>query len=217
MNQVEPTKICKKCEKRKSLTEYFIDQRNKDKCQAICKECVRIHQREQYKKNPEIYITRSNINKIKHKDKIIIQNKQYYTKNRNKILDYQKFYQTNHKDKYNEIQRNYINNNINARIAKNQRCRINKALTNKIDKSQKTDLLLACTIDELKIHLEKQFKEGMTWENYGKTRSSWSVDHIIPCSYFDLSDPEQQMKCFHYTNLQPLWHIDNIRKGNKIL
>jgi hypothetical protein len=53
----------------------------------------------------------------------------------------------------------------------------------------------------------------MTRENHG----IWHIDHITPCTAFDLTDPEQQKKCFHYTNLQPLWASDNIRKGNKII
>jgi len=52
----------------------------------------------------------------------------------------------------------------------------------------------------------------MTWSNYGK---GWHIDHIKPCASFDLSNPEQQKICFHYTNLQPLWAIDNIKKGAK--
>jgi hypothetical protein len=48
-------------------------------------------------------------------------------------------------------------------------------------------------------------------------KAAWHVDHIIPCSSFDLTDSEQQKKCFHYTNLQPLWAIDNLKKSNKIL
>ncbi len=54
----------------------------------------------------------------------------------------------------------------------------------------------------------------MNWENYG--RKGWHIDHIIPCSSFDLSDPEEQRKCFHYTNTQSLWEIDNIIKSNKL-
>ncbi len=64
-------------------------------------------------------------------------------------------------------------------------------------------------------HLEKQFKEGMTWENHGLY--GWHIDHIIPCASFDLTDLEQQKKCFHYTNLQPLWAKENLIKGVKIL
>ena len=71
--------------------------------------------------------------------------------------------------------------------------------------------LLGCSIEYLKQHLEKQFKPRMNWSNYGK----WHVDHIRPCASFDLSNPEEQRKCFHYTNLQPLWAIDNLRKNKK--
>jgi hypothetical protein len=74
--------------------------------------------------------------------------------------------------------------------------------------------LLGCTIDFFKNHLESKFVEGMSWQNYGK---GWHIDHIIPCVSFDLSKPEEQRKCFHFSNLQPLWAVDNIRKGTKIV
>ena len=62
------------------------------------------------------------------------------------------------------------------------------------------------------MHLEAQFKPGMTWDNYGL--KGWHVDHIRPCASFDLRDPEQQRRCFHYTNLQPLWAEENLKKGS---
>lgn len=77
--------------------------------------------------------------------------------------------------------------------------------------SKATAGLIGCTMQQLRQHLEAQFTEGMTWDNYGK----WHVDHIRPCASFDLLDPEQQRQCFHYSNLQPLWAIDNHRKGSK--
>jgi hypothetical protein len=61
--------------------------------------------------------------------------------------------------------------------------------------------LLGCSIEEFKEHIEKKFKKGMTWNNYGE----WELDHIKPCCSFDLTDLEQQKLCFHYTNIQPLW------------
>lgn len=74
---------------------------------------------------------------------------------------------------------------------------------------------LGCTVEYLKLHLEKQFKLGMSWENYGKKEGQWSIDHILPLSKFDLTDRQQFIKVCHFSNLQPLWHVDNIRKGNK--
>jgi hypothetical protein len=61
--------------------------------------------------------------------------------------------------------------------------------------------------------MESLFLEGMSWDNYGK----WHIDHIRPCSSFDLSDTEQQKICFNYKNLQPLWAEDNLRKGAKVI
>lgn len=78
-------------------------------------------------------------------------------------------------------------------------------------KSARTLELLGCTVEELRGYLEKQFKRGMSWSNYGR----WHIDHIKPCASFDLTDPEQQRICFHYTNLQPLWAEENMRKGAK--
>lgn len=78
-------------------------------------------------------------------------------------------------------------------------------------KSAKTLEMLGCTVEQLQTFLEAEFTEGMTWDNYGE----WHIDHILPCASFNLEDPEEQKKCFHWTNLQPLWATDNIRKGAK--
>lgn len=100
------------------------------------------------------------------------------------------------------------------RLINLHRKRIINALkrTKKLDKSIN---LLGCSISFLKQYLESKFKQGMTWENQG--RFGWHIDHIIPCAAFDLTKEEEQRKCFHYTNLQPLWAVDNLKKGDKIL
>ena len=68
-------------------------------------------------------------------------------------------------------------------------------------------------IIKYKKYLEAKFQYGMSWENYGE----WHVDHIKPCSSFNLEDPEEQKKCFHYKNLQPLWAKDNLAKGASVV
>lgn len=93
--------------------------------------------------------------------------------------------------------------------------RIRAALSSQnCKKESKTTDLLGCSIDYFKKYLETKFKPGMTWENHGFY--GWHIDHILPCSSFDLSDLEQQKLCFHYTNLQPLWWKENLRKGASI-
>lgn len=79
-------------------------------------------------------------------------------------------------------------------------------------KAARTMDLLGCDRPTLLAHLESRFQPGMTWEN----RSLWHIDHIRPCASFDLLDPEQQRICFHYTNLQPLWAADNLKKSATI-
>lgn len=94
------------------------------------------------------------------------------------------------------------------------RKRVRDALRGK-NKSKNTLDLIGCSVEELWMHLEKQFTKGMTRENYGKY--GWHIDHIMPCDSFDMNNAEEQKKCFHFSNLQPLWAKDNIKKGNKIL
>lgn len=100
---------------------------------------------------------------------------------------------------------------LNQIIRKRLRQRIRNAL-NGFAKIAPTMTLLGCTIEEFKNYLESQFSQrpGMSWE----TKCFWHIDHIKPCVDFDLSDPEQQRKCFHYTNLQPLWAVENLQKSD---
>ena len=93
-----------------------------------------------------------------------------------------------------------------------QRCRgrIHKALKTN-SKAASTKELTGLTVDELKVYVETQFADGMTWEN----RSEWHLDHRVPCKAFDFSDPEQQRVCFWYKNLHPMWAKDNMEKSNK--
>ena len=99
---------------------------------------------------------------------------------------------------------------VQAHLAMILRTRLHDALRGRT-KADHTLVLVGCTLDQLKVHLEQQFTEGMTWFNYGFR--GWHIDHVIPCASFDLTDPVQQRMCFHYTNLQPLWAADNFRKG----
>ena len=80
-------------------------------------------------------------------------------------------------------------------------------------KSATTSELIGCSPKDLKAHIEKQFKAGMTWNNHSMT--GWHVDHIKPCAAFDLTKPKEQRKCFNFKNLQPLWAKENYRKGCK--
>lgn len=105
-------------------------------------------------------------------------------------------------------------NDPEFRITKNLRGRIYVALKRGV-KSKPTKELLGCTIQEFIKYFGDLFSEGMSWEKY--MEGGIHIDHIRPCASFDLTDPAQQKECFHYTNLQPLWELDNLVKGAKIL
>lgn len=94
------------------------------------------------------------------------------------------------------------------------RSRIKKCLSKEYRKGG-TLLLLGNTVDGVKRHLESLFLPGMTWDNYGYR--GWHIDHIVPLSSADLTNSEEVAKVCHYTNLQPLWWLDNIRKHNRIV
>ena len=72
---------------------------------------------------------------------------------------------------------------------------------------------IGCRMSEVRQHIERQFAQGMTWDNHGKV---WEVDHIVPLSYFNLTDLSQRLAANHYTNLQPLWKWQNRAKAAKL-
>lgn len=137
---------------------------------------------------------------IKHREKRLIDVKNYQTKNKEKIRKVRSEYTIN---RY----RNDPAFRIKMTLSRRMRGLIKKNGTRTID-------LIGCSINDLKKHLESKFIDGMSWENYG--RNGWHIDHIRPCASFDLTKKKQQKICFHYTNLQPLWEADNIRKGDKV-
>jgi hypothetical protein len=100
---------------------------------------------------------------------------------------------------------------LKARVA----CHIWKALHLKAGqrKPERTVQLIGCSLEQFKLHIESQFKDGMTWANIGQ----WELDHIIPQSHFRLTKPEQRRQCFHWSNYQPLWRRDNRTKWAKVL
>ena len=124
-------------------------------------------------------------------------------------LDFPKSQRVCKSCKYNRYQERRRTNPA-FKIRCNLASRLYSALKGK-PKSTTTMLLVGCDIEFLKGHLESKFKTGMTWENYG----TWHIDHIKPCALFDLLKSEEQKKCFHFSNLQPLWAKDNICKGMK--
>ena len=120
------------------------------------------------------------------------------------------------KENRRRYQKELYHNNIKHRISTVIRSRLLQALKDKLEFKWNTAFdLLGCTIDEFCRYIESLWKVDMNWDNH--RRDGWHIDHIRPCSSFDLTDPEQQKQCFHYTNMQPLWAIDNLKKSDRTI
>lgn len=107
-----------------------------------------------------------------------------------------------------ESEKRMVDSNPNYKIAQRVRSRISNLMRGTLKAACSSDLL-GCSIEELKVHLASHFVGGMSFDNYGE----WHIDHIKACATFDLTDLEQQKICFHYSNLQPLWALDNLKKN----
>lgn len=154
-----------------------------------------------------------------NKEIILKDKKKYYEENKDKIS-------INRKKKYNEIKsnpgfKNKRNDYEKKRLSSDKKFRFIKALRsnirncfkrrgNNFKKTTKTECILGCKINEFVSYIESKFTNGMTFDNYGE----WHLDHIIPIS--TANTEEEVVKLNHYTNFQPLWAIDNLRKSNKI-
>ena len=227
------TKVCTKCNEEKEFGEFYKDKTHADGLKSYCKKCKSETARIRYNENKKEYSEKSKQYYEKNKAVIIERarkhyennteqkksyGKEYYKKNTDRVAERNKEWLNKNREKYRERnkewQRNKRSSDIHFIIRGRLANRIREAVKNNAGgKAYSTMQLIGCTISDLKIFFEAEFEHGMTWDNMGE----WHIDHIRPCASFDLEDPEEQKKCFHWTNLQPLWALDNLRKGAKFV
>lgn len=167
------------------------------------REYDRAWKRQWREKNPGLSAKLQKIWKEKNPERVLFLKRKYRKDNREKVNEQ---YRLMYKRRYQQ--------DSNFKLAKNLRNRVNKIFLG-VNKSTCTlELLGVQSVKEVLEHIETQFKVGMSWKNY--RFDVWHIDHIRPLSSFDLTKKEEQLKAFNYTNLQPLWALDNLRKGKKI-
>lgn len=190
------TRQCTKCLNIFPATKEYFHKSNSSKCglHSRCKSCKKLLEIERRKKNPE---------------KALLRDEFYREKYREKKLSYSKDYGQKNKKRLNEKRKKRYHSDPKYKMKHILRGRFYGVITKKYQSSMD----FGCSIEELCSHIESQFSDGMTWENHGN--KGWHIDHIKPCCAFDLTDPQQQRECFHYSNLQPLWAIDNLKKNGK--
>ena len=224
-------KIIKQETEEKTLTNKQLARRrwnakNKEKQAArmkmyrtLNKESLSIKEKEAYLNNKEYHSKRAKEYRIKNLDKLTAYSRNYYYNNRQKCIIMVQNYNKLHKEiiaaksKIRSIKK--YKENPYHRMCHLLKNRIRDGIkTGGGKKNTNAETLLGCTFEYVRQHLASLFRPGMTWEN--NTKHGWHIDHKIPCASFDLTDPEQQKKCFHYTNLQPLWWYENLTKHSKL-
>jgi hypothetical protein len=145
--------------------------------------------------------------------------KKWSEKNRDHLNEYHQKWREKNIHKHREYKRKYEKHRKDTdplyKLISNFRTAIYQVLKeNRVDKNQSYFDVLQYTPEQLIVHLEKQFTERITWENYGE----WHVDHKLPISSFNIQEmgDSEFMKCWSLENLQPMWGEENIRKSNKI-
>lgn len=226
-------KKCGKCNKEKEFSEFSKHKTKKDGLQSECKSCRKEinkkyiednrgyfkeyhkeYNKEYFQNKKEYYKEYNKEWREKNKEKRKEYYKEYRENNKDKTKEYVKKYNKNNKEKRNEYIKNKKQTNILFKLRCDISSRISQSIRNKgFTKSSQTYKILGCTFEEFKLHLENQFKDGMSWENAGLY--GWHLDHIYPVSL--AKDEEELIKLNHYTNFQPLWAEDNLKKGNKII
>jgi hypothetical protein len=209
-------KKCTKCHILKDIYDFRIRKDRKCGYRSSCKECDKEMSKKWINKNLT-YVQERNKN----------YNKKYYKSNLDNIKERHKSYYLNNAESCKEKMADFKKNNPNYNKDYNKerklidpiyklnliiRSRINKFFKlNKINKKNNTFDIVGCSPIFLKEHIENKFTEGMSWDNRGLF--GWHIDHIIPLS--SAKTEEEIYKLCHYTNLQPLWAEDNLKKSNK--
>lgn len=203
-------KKCPKCIESKEIEHFHRCSTTKDGLQNQCKNCTKLrHSSYKGKAQKKLYkqsdAGKLSIKKYDNSEKVSSIRREYQRTEKYKIK--KRLY----RKQYLEIKKN----DIQFRLAHNLRARLQSALNYK-SRSGSAIGDLGCSTAQLKLHLEAQFSIGMNWNNYGNGHDKWNIDHIIPLSKVDLTSREEFLKVSHYTNLRPMWAIENIKKGASI-
>lgn len=230
--------VCKRCKQDKSDDSFLKDKRIKSGRRGTCRQCNNELMRVWRKKNPERCKEIEKAKWERNKHKYMPKNRAYYQSHRDEVLAQKKWYHINVRrprfgmktrsqylkdvkiskeeaKRRRKVARQFKEKNDPVYVlVKNLRRRMLLAIKGQKGRKESTTFeYLGCSREEVVKYIESQFKPGMTWENHGIR--GWHVDHIRPCCSFDLATEEGRRKCFHYTNLQPLWAKDNMGKGGR--
>lgn len=223
---------CQCCKIPKPASDFGISRRDVGGVNPVCKACNNSRSRAYNKEHGQRRVAAQIAARIKSPETFKARYARWSSKPENKAKKkaYEKMRYANNKERHKAVVKRYrskpgvaeklrayrraLMQTIDYKIKNNTKIRIRRLIGRSSDRGSKTfDRVGLPNVEALKKHLEGKFKPGMNWENYGFR--GWHIDHIKPLSKFDLTDPKQLEKAFHYTNLQPLWWHENLSKGNR--
>ena len=197
------------------MKEFHSHPKTKDGKQSFCKTCRNEIRQEKYKENPEKdWLYRQTeayrISQEKYRSKLRLETKKRKMEYLNSAEYAQKIKEREEKKRlyHSKYVIKRCQTDINYKLRARLRQRLSLALKSKAKVGSAVNDI-GCPITEFKSYLESKFKEGMSWENYGK----WEIDHIKPLSSFDLTKRDEFVQAAHFSNLQPLWKKENQEKG----
>ena len=214
------TKSCAYCKITKNETLFNKCKTGKLGLHNHCRECQKIIKHNWYLKNRQKELDKNKTKEIKEKARQYRQKKYWSDPDyRLKTLEKNKLRRREEPAKTKQRENEKLRRKINPtyRIRNNLNTRLKKIL--KQISSYKTSSIIelcGCDMIQLISHIESLWSNNMSWNNYGPNENNWQIDHIIPCCSFDLTQESEIKKCYHYTNLQPLWKKDNLSKGAKL-
>lgn len=177
------------------LATDVIDQKRKT-CGRTCKFLLT---KDQLKANRKAYVQRTKDNVTK-----------YFRNYRRENKDKMKLYRSRSLPKRRDRYKNDVNHKLSERLRSRTRTAVKLG---KYAKSGSAVNDLGCSIEKLKLWIEMQWSKGMSWDNY--KWDGWHIDHKTPLSKFNLSNRDEFLRASHYTNLQPMWCLENLSKGNR--
>jgi hypothetical protein len=234
----QPTKKCTKCKAIKPLSEFNKERRNKDGLHVWCRECIKAYKakyRAEHKDERHIYDAKY---RAENKDRVQDTHERYREKHKGRLKSYFAEYYRENKSRLRALSKKWYKDNYasivewresykprrreldHIRRKTDPKYRVRSAISTGVNYSLRNgkegrgwESLVGYTLSDLTKHLEKQFTDGMTWDNYG--RNGWHVDHIIPVSVFNFEKPTDLdfKKCWALSNLQPMWERENIQKS----
>jgi hypothetical protein len=209
-------KECKKCKQEKELINFGKDKKQCDGLNRVCKQCRQTFSKEHSKTLYEYNKVWKENNVEKRKEYMKEYNKEQYQKNVEKLRNRRKEYYYNNKEKTLLTNNTYRNKRKQSdplfKLSTNLRTMIGGAIKkNGYKKLTKTELILGCSFENFKLHLESQFQNWMSWDNYGlyngQLNYGWDIDHIVPLS--SALNENDILKLNHYSNLRPLCSYNN--------